>query len=255
MGLLNVNTPIPLYFQLQEILRDKIENGQWKPGEHLPSEEELCEEYKVSRITVRNALGRLELEGFINRSPGKGTIAAFPKVSELILISLTGSYASLNSGGRRISTKVISAEVVEPTMRVQKVLHLKEKDKVSKIIRIRNLDDEPLFWTKGYVPYNLCPTFVNSDFEHHSFYEILEQDFGIIPHHSVRTIETELATSRDIDYLDIKSGTPLNVVTSVCYIKDGTPMEFSSSFFRGDRTKFIVIIKGSQKFDPKEIEI
>ncbi len=130
-----------------------------------------------------------------------------------------------------------------------------DKDSVTRVLRIRYLDEEPLFWTKGYVPYDLCPTFANSDFEHRSFYEILEHDYGIVPDHSVRTIETELATSRDIDYLKISPGTPLNVVTSVCYLKDGTPMEFSSSYFRGDRAKFIVLMKGSQKFDPKEIEI
>ncbi len=58
MNTINFNAPIPLYFQLQEILRDKIQNGQWKPGDYLPSEEELCSEYNLSRVTVRNALGR-----------------------------------------------------------------------------------------------------------------------------------------------------------------------------------------------------
>ena len=100
MSLINANTPIPLYFQLQEILRDKIQNGVWKPGEHLPSEEELCAEYNVSRVTVRNSLSRLSAEGLIERAAGKGTIVAKPKVREMILASLTGSYASVTEGGK-----------------------------------------------------------------------------------------------------------------------------------------------------------
>ncbi len=255
MSLINANTPIPLYFQLQEILRDKIQNGVWKPGEHLPSEEELCAEYNVSRVTVRNSLSRLSAEGLIERAAGKGTIVAKPKVREMILASLTGSYASVTEGASRVVTQVVESEVVEPIDHIRKVLKLKSGEKVNKLLRIRIVDDVALFWTRAFVPYKLCPDFLKSDFKHRSFFEILENDFKLIPDRSVRSIETELATNRDIDYLSMKAGTPLTVVTSVCYMKDGTPMEYSRSHFRGDRTKYLVVVKRGQEIDPREVEI
>ena len=255
MGLINANTPIPLYFQLQENLRDKIENGRWKPGEHLPSEKELCEEYNVSRITVRNALSRLSMDGLIERSAGKGTIVARPKVREIILGTLTSSYASVTEGTNRITTKVLESEVVEPLEHIRKVLKLKNGEKVNKLLRIRTVNDVTLFWTRAYVPCKICPNFLKSDFENRSFFEILKNDFGLIPDRSVRTIETELATSRDINYLGMKAGTPLAVVTSVCYMKDGTPLEYSRSHYRGDRTKYLVVIKRGHEIDPRDVEI
>lgn len=255
MGQINANTPIPLYFQLQEILRDKLENGQWKPGEHLPSEEELCTEFNVSRVTVRNALSRLSMEGLIERSAGKGTIVAKPKVREMILATLTGSYASVIEGASRVITQVVESEVIEPLEHIRKVLKLNNKEKVNKLLRIRTVDDVALFWTRAFVPNRLCPDFLKSDFENRSFFEILENDFKLIPDRSVRTIETELATSRDIDYLGMKAGTPLTVVTSICYMKDGTPLEYSRSHFRGDRTKYLVVVKRGHEIDPREVEI
>ena len=255
MSLINVNTPIPLYFQLQEILRDKIINGLWKPGERLPSEEELCSEYNISRVTVRNALSRLSMEGLIERSAGKGTIVAKPKVREMILATLTGSYASVTEGASRVITKVVESEVIDPIDHVRRVLKIKNGEKVNKLLRIRIVDDVALFWTRAFVPYKLCQNFLKSDFENRSFFEILENDFKLIPDRSVRTIETELATSRDIDYLGMKAGTPLTIVTSVCYMKDGTPMEYSRSHFRGDRTKYLVVVKRGQEIDPRDVEI
>jgi GntR family transcriptional regulator len=255
MGLINANTPIPLYFQLQEILRDKLENGQWKPGNHLPSEEELCTEYNVSRVTVRNALSRLSMEGLIERSAGKGTIVARPKVREMILATLTGSYASVTEGARSVVTQVMESEVIEPLEHIRRVLKLNNREKVSKILRIRTVDDVALFWSRAFVPYRLCPDFLKSDFKNRSFFEILENDFKLIPDRSVRTIETELATSRDINYLGMRAGTPLTVVTSICYMKDGTPLEYSRSHFRGDRTKYLVVVKRGHEIDPRDVEI
>ena len=102
---------------------------------------------------------------------------------------------------------------------------------------------------------NFVQIFLKVILKHRSFFEILESDFKLIPDRSVRSIETELATNRDIDYLGMKAGTPLTVVTSVCYMKDGTPMEYSRSHFRGDRTKYLVVVKRGQEIDPREVEI
>lgn len=252
---INTNTPIPLYFQLQEILRERIENNQWKPGELLPSEEDLCVEYNISRVTVRNALSRLAMEGLIERTAGRGTIIAKPKVREMILASLTGSYASITEGADRVATKVMESEVILPNEHIRNLLKLKKDEKVNKLLRIRMIDDVALFWTRAFVPYSLCPDFLKSNFENRSFFEILETDYKLITDHSVRTIETELATNIDIDYLKMKSGTPLTVVTSITYMADGTPLEYSRSHFRGDRTKYLVVIKRGQEINPHEVEI
>lgn len=249
MDQINKNTPIPLYFQLQEILQDKLENGIWKPGDRFPSEEELCNQYGLSRTTVRNALHRLELAGMIERSRGKGTVVARPKVREFLLQSVVGSYASAYPQGGRLSTIVLEAAVVIPPDHVRSALRLNEGQKTIKLVRIRNVDGEPLFWTTAHVPFELCPTFIEEDFQKHSFFEILEIKYGFFVTRSVRTVTTVLATNRETNYLGVEPGSPLNMVESVSFLEDNTPIEYSRSYFRSDRTKFEVVITRSKNGD------
>jgi GntR family transcriptional regulator len=71
---------IPLYHQLKEIFTDKIANGEWKPGETIPNELQLCEQYGISRGPVRQALDQLVREGLLSRKQGKGTVVLPPKI-------------------------------------------------------------------------------------------------------------------------------------------------------------------------------
>jgi len=98
MNLPDRNKAIPLFYQLQEILHDKIEEGSWQANMRLPSEKELCEMYNVSQITVRKALKQLEIEGIIKRIQGKGTFVEDKKVKDLILQSLSGTFAFSEKG-------------------------------------------------------------------------------------------------------------------------------------------------------------
>ncbi|HEY60318.1 MAG TPA: GntR family transcriptional regulator [Anaerolineae bacterium] len=250
--LIYTNTPIPLYYQLQEILRDKIENGVWKSGERLPTEKELCKQFDVSRITVRNALRQLRMEGLINCMPGKGTTVSQSKVREFVLTSVSGSYSGLDPKSKNcdFSTKVLESTIIKSPAKARIILKLKTGEKVTKLVRVRYTKEEPLFWSTAYVPYKICPNFINNDFETRSFFEILEHEYGISPDYTVRTIETVLATNRDTNYLGVVPGTPINIMESVCFLKDGAPFEFSRSYYRGDRIKFIVSLhKSDQDID------
>ena len=242
MAVINKESPIPLYFQLQEILHDKLENGVWKPGDRLPPEEQLCEQYGVSRTTVRKAFQRLVMEGLIERSRGRGTIVARPKVPEYLLQSIIGSYALVYPQGGRLSTKVLEQTLVTPPDPIREALHLDQGQQTAKIARIRIVDEEPLFWTTAFVPYDICPGFVEDDFESRSFFDLLENKYRITVTRSVRTITTVLATSRAVKYLGVEPGSPINRVEVLSYTENGTPVEYSDSYFRGDRVKFEVVI-------------
>ena len=77
-------SPIPLYFQLQELLKEKIETGTWGVGEMIPSEPELCDTYQVSRTVVRQALSVLEQDGQIRRVRGRGAFVRSPKIEQRV---------------------------------------------------------------------------------------------------------------------------------------------------------------------------
>jgi GntR family transcriptional regulator len=244
--MLDKRLPVPLYSQLHGILRDMLENGSWKPGDRLPTEEELCEEYDVSRTTVRGALRGLEIEGLIERSPRRGTTIARPRIPEHILQSVIGSYALIYPEGGRLATRLLEAVVIAPQKTIRSALGLGGDEKAIKVARIRLVDREPLFWTVAYVPYALCPGFVNEDFEKHSFFELLENNYGVFISRAERSVTATIASSPAVGYLGVKPGAPLIRVIVHSYGRSGLPVEFSDTYFRGDRVRLEVDITREQ---------
>jgi GntR family transcriptional regulator len=108
---LDKNSPIPLYFQLEEILKERIETGELQTGDLLSSEKELSEKYKISRPTVREALRGLVSEGLLYREKGKGTFIAKPKIDYGFIQKLTTFYDDMIEKGFTPKTKVIKQEI------------------------------------------------------------------------------------------------------------------------------------------------
>ncbi len=110
---LNRNSPIPLYFQLREILRDAIENGEFSDSAPLPTEEDLMRDYQVSRTTVREAYRGLTELGIIAKRQGVGSFVAAGKIAE-VLPGLVSFSTEMKARGFNVRTKVLSVEVVDP---------------------------------------------------------------------------------------------------------------------------------------------
>src|SRR5215472_7045288 len=105
------NSPVPRYHQLKEILREKIRAGEWKPGDIIPSERELSENYGISRMTARQAITDLVNEGVFYREQGKGTFVTKRKITQQ-LMRLTGFTEDISARGQRPGTKVLSAHML-----------------------------------------------------------------------------------------------------------------------------------------------
>ena len=147
--LLNENSPVPLYHQLSQILREKIESGEWREGDRIPTELELCKEYGLSRGTVAQALRELELEGLIYRKQGRGTFVIEKKITQDL--SHFYSFAKdLQERGIKLSSKVLRMEMVIPPSSVEKALSL-SKGEAFLIERIRFAEDIPVILERIYL--------------------------------------------------------------------------------------------------------
>src|ERR1700687_2665493 len=105
------NSPLPRYYQLKEIMRERVRAGEWKPGDLIPSERELGETYGISRMTARQAITDLVNEGLFYREQGKGTFVSRNKITQQ-LIRLTGFSEDIKARGQRPGSKIISAKMV-----------------------------------------------------------------------------------------------------------------------------------------------
>ena len=154
---LDRDASMPLYLQLAGLLRGRIERGEWKPGQKIPSENELNRLYGVSRMTARQVLAQLVNEDLLFRVQGKGTFVAHPKISTRSPAYM-GIREQLEGMGYAVETKVLANEVVPADERVARALQIMPGEPVHEIRRVRLIaDDEPISLHTSYVPERLAP--------------------------------------------------------------------------------------------------
>jgi GntR family transcriptional regulator len=234
------DSPIPYYAQLKESLREEIDSGNWRPGDLLPGEPELCRDFDVSRTVVRQALKELTYEGLIVRRKGKGTFVASPKFTESHIQELSGFFKDMLDLGHTPYSQVLRQEVIPASPIVGERLALQTGAPVVQIDRLRFVEDEPLVLVTTYLPYALCPQLVEADLSHRSLYEFLETVCGLTLARGRRTIEAVAADDYQAGLLRVEPGAPLILLDSVSYLEDDTPIEYYKALHRGDRSRFEV---------------
>lgn len=237
---IDFNSNIPYYIQLIEALKEKIQSGEWQPGDQIPSEPDLCEVYGVSRTVVRQSLREIELEGLITRRKGKGTFVSEPKLSESLAQKLTGFYQDMVERGHTIETHVLHHEVVPAKKKVADYLGVDPGASVIDIKRLRFIKGEPIVLVTSYLPYDLCPKLAPADITNQSLYEFLEKECDLTIAYGRRSIEAVPANQTEAELLQIEIGAPLILLNSVSYLEDDTPIEYYHAVHRGDRSKFEV---------------
>jgi GntR family transcriptional regulator len=231
---------IPYYIQLIELLKGKISRGEWKPGDQILSEPELCETYGVSRTVVRQALREVELEGLVVRKKGKGTYVAEPKIDESLAQKLTGFYHDMLERGLTPITQVLHQEVTQVPKKVLEYLDLPPDTQVVELQRLRSVNNEPIVLVTSYLPYELCPKVAITDFTNQSLYAFLESECGLLITSGKRYIEAVNATESEAELLQVEPGAALILLNSVSFLQDGTPVEYYHALHRGDRSRFEV---------------
>lgn len=167
-----------LYVQLYEILRGKIENGDWAVDSQIPTEDELCKTYEISKATVRLAISELARQGYLRRLQGKGTFVCKRIIPEGL--SMVTSFKELMlEAGVAFSTKVLAQTVMMPTDDLDVKLNISEDRHIIYIKRLRAVGDEPVLFQETYIPHNICPSLLSDDLENNSLLELLEKKYGI----------------------------------------------------------------------------
>jgi GntR family transcriptional regulator len=230
--------PLPYYIQLKEILRQLIEGGQFKTGERLPGEPELCRTYQISRTVVRQALKEMTYEGLVVREKGRGTFVAEPKINESLIQRLTGFYEDMSLRGYPPVSQVLKQVKTAASRKVAGLLGLAEGASVLEIQRLRFVKGEPITLVTTYLPFELCPALLQADLTHRSLYQFIEEECGVFIARGRRTLEAAPASEVEADLLGLEKGAPLIRLESVSYTAEGRPVEYFHALHRGDRSRF-----------------
>lgn len=236
---LNKSIPIPLYFQLKQYLIQQIENGEWKPGDLLPSEREMSELYGISRMTVRQALIELVNEGRLVREQGKGTFVAEPKISQGLL-RLTSFSEDMRARGMTPGAIVLDRATIPADLKLAQELNVPEGDPIIRIKRVRLADERPMAIEQSHIPLSRFPSAAEQDFNQISLYKWLEMSYGVHISHARQTIEVGIPQPEEAEILHIPRTMPILLTERTTFDILNQPVELAKSIYRGDRYKLTV---------------
>lgn len=235
---LSSNNAEPLYRQLEKYFRSAIVSGELKPGDKIETEEELSERFKVSRITVRNAISLLAEDGLLIKQQGRGTFVTKPKVSRDIIHVIN---FTLNSeiNGRRPGCNTVSIKEVPPTPVDEESFSVGEGDKMIEIVRVRYMDDEPIVIEQDYFDPRFKKLLKKKTFNE-SLYAYLKKEYGLVATTASKTLEMTIASKKEADLLDISNGSPLFLMKGIVKDQYGKPMHRSVQKIVGHKYKFLI---------------
>jgi GntR family transcriptional regulator len=235
--MIDKNYPLPMYFQLKELMREKIASGEWKPGDMVPSERELSEQYQISRMTARQALGELATEGLLRREQGRGTFVAEPKI-EHGLTRLTGFTEDMKARGLQPGARVVRLELIRPPLLAMRALQITPEETIVLLERLRLAGGEPIALETSHLHFNGVGDLLNEDFENNSLYQILSEKYQITPARAEQKIGADLCSKREQELLKISEGAPVLRNKRITFDQWGRPFEYTESAYRADRYVF-----------------
>ena len=200
---------VPRHRKLYDTLRKHIIDGVYSMGDLLPSENELCQLFGMTRPTVRQALGRLEHEGLISKHQGKGSIVRDPWRKEIGILSISGTTSA--AGSRDLKTMIIVRPVITPWP-VDFMFGLSPLETESGCVymeRVRLLENEPVFYDINYIANINLPRITARNFENKSLFSILRDHYNIEIKGGEQRIKAIPASSRIGRFLKIKKNQPV----------------------------------------------
>lgn len=230
-----------MYFQIEEDLKKYIENNGLKVGDKLPSEKELMEKYKASRITVRRALQELEQEGYINKIQGKGTFVAGPRIQNQ-LSYLSSFTEDMQKRGYTTFSKVLNNKIIKAPEEVAKGLNLSPNENVVFIERIRYANDKPLALERCYMSAGLFGGLIYEDLSDKSLNYTLETKYNVNFAYAEQYISTEIAKRKFLRLLEAEKPIAILSMKRISYDQNDIPIQYTLSQYRGDIYEYKVIL-------------
>jgi len=242
--MLERNQTIPLYEQLKNIIENQITSGELKSNEQIPSERELGEKYKVSRITVRQAIIMAEREGLVTKVHGVGTFVTSPKIRQELNI-ISSFQSTVEQLGLIASTKILNSNIITSDFQLSRLLNLEVMEKILNLQLLGSGDNSPIVYYNTYFSFHLgeelekiAQTMIDNGIPF-STLDLYKSIPEYRPTHVEQTFESILSNEHLAAILKIQIGFPLLRVTSIVY-QQNQPLEYKESFYKGDMYKFFI---------------
>jgi len=218
-----------------------IDAGQLTPDQQLPNEGKIAEDFRISKITVRQAMQELVDLGYVRRERGRGTFVSKPKL-DMGPRELTSFSEEMRRHRLAASSRVIEKFTTNAGGRMAEALDLHAGEPVLVLKRLRMADAQPMGIQTAHIPLELAPGLAEADLENLSLYELLRNRYGLQPAKARETYFAVPAEPMPAVLLGVSPGSPVFAVERVTFLASGKPFEFVRSVMRGDRYSIILEI-------------
>lgn len=226
---------VPLYVKIRESIREMIASGELERGQKIPSEQILAEEFGVSRMTVRQGISDLIDDGLLYRRHGIGTFVTLPHVDR-DHSRLSNFFENSTQKGIQAQASILKLEVIPGTSELTQALSLEEGELIIHIKSLRFADQIPVTLHDAYIPHKLFPNLVKDDsstLDVHNLWNVYENS-GYRVRSAVQKLEARPADAELTELMNIEAGAPILYKERTVYTDDGTPIEYTYCYNRGD---------------------
>jgi GntR family transcriptional regulator len=239
--LLDRNGFVPLYFQIQRALADKIDSGELREGDLLTSEWKLARAYHVSRMTAREALHGLKANGYACSLRGRGTFVTKPKLDKP-QTQLGGFTEEITQRGMVPASRLLEQTVIDADIELAESLEVQVGTPVMRLRRLRLADGIPMAVEKTYFSLSHFAGIEQVNFAEQSLYKTLREQFSVQVAWAAETIEILPATREESRLLEIPTKTRVLSISRNTIAEDRLPIEITVSRYRADRYRALVYI-------------
>jgi GntR family transcriptional regulator len=224
-----------LYIQLTRIFLTEITSGGWQLTRRIPSEDELCRRYGVSKITVRQAVNNLVSDGYLTKIQGKGTYLT--SILPVVGLAMRTRFTEEMFGKEVTAEKeILLKEFSEPVPVIR--TYLSSAGRIYRILSRRNFNGEPAYLDESFIPSRMLPDIEKEDFIAASLYSLLQEKGTMKIFRVIQTLEIANATDDFARNLNVTEEIPLLAVHRLLLSSDDTPVAYTRLLGRSDRYKF-----------------
>ncbi len=241
--MINKFSNIPLYLQLKDLILKKIENNEYPPNTQIPSEQDLCKLYDISRPTVRQAISDLTSSGYLYKEKGKGTFV-YGKKNIIDIKNYSGFTDSILDCKMPSEKNIIDISIIESNSIdvLNNIFNYNTSLPIAMITYLSYINNQPnevYSFNKSYIPINLFPEIVTQLKDGKSSIDILRGKYPLIPDKSKSILEVVFADNTDSPILRVQPGQPLIKLQNILYSKSGQAVEYVFSKYRADNCRLL----------------
>jgi GntR family transcriptional regulator len=230
-------SPVPLYYQLKQLLAERITSNELQPGDIFPTEEQLQKTYQLSRTTVRQALKELEIEGLVSRHRGRGTFVSRPKIRNRPESHFSLTDALLRQGIQP-SWRVLSSAWVPAAADIAGTFGLEASTPVFQLRRLRLTNDEPIGYHIAHAAPSLAAAIDKTQLDTGGSLRYLRGNDALKGSYADRRLEAIGASREVAELLDVDEGSPILLIRRQLVTSDGVVCEILQARYRGDRLQY-----------------